>query len=89
MIVDIQRADLINLCRAITINLGGNLIGNPYKDTFLERRDFVNGFFWKLKADVIESATDDELLKFYTYHQPGIVKVDSNIELKTSQKTLF
>lgn len=74
MIVELQRPDLLNLCKQVaTTHLPDK--GSRFEVAF-ERRDFVNGFHYRLSESWASEATDEQLLDFCIYHSTTIKKID-------------
>lgn len=73
MNVELQRVDLLNLCKQAAHQVSGKnaLDKHPFKEAF-ERVSFVNGYFYKLSIIWANAQTDEKLFEFYQYHQPNI-----------------
>lgn len=73
MKVELQRPDLLNLCKQVAHQVTGKhaLDKHPFKQAF-ERVSFVNGYFYKLSILWANAQSDEVLFEFYKYHSPTI-----------------
>lgn len=73
MKVELQRQDLINLCKYVALGATGidALKNHPFKQAF-KRTQFVNGYFYRLSDTWVIEQTDEQLFAFYAHHSPTI-----------------
>jgi hypothetical protein len=69
MKVEIGRQELVALC--ISIERTGPK-RNPGNEWMFELRPFINGDSWRLKPEVINTATDQQLFDLYSTHSETI-----------------
>jgi hypothetical protein len=67
MKVEIERPELLLLCRGIEIK--GPVVG--FAQHF-EKRPFVNGTHWRLTEAFLNTATDEQLFDLYSTHSETI-----------------
>lgn len=77
MIIELGRPELIILCKHIVehVSISDLLINHKYKDAF-KRRDFVNGFHYRLCDTWLELQSQENLFQFYIYHSPTINQIN-------------
>jgi hypothetical protein len=73
MIIEVTREDLLLLCREIA-KVNSPIKGKPFFEAF-QRRDFINGFHYRLSESFALEATDEQLLEFCTYHSQTIKSI--------------
>lgn len=73
MIVEIGREELVILCLGVR-NINPETILKKF-DWALEKRPFTNGDFYRLKAEFLTTATDEELIELYQHYSPSFKQI--------------
>lgn len=71
MKVELERPDLINLCKEVARSRTGDLTNHKFKDAF-EVRPYSNGPVYRFSEAWANSQTDEKLFDFYQYHSSTI-----------------